>query len=58
MVDSLEPKYPPNQFNAAPYTPLNLIHEEDPEIDRCDDSDINDREFFSPPKPLHSLTVP
>lgn len=46
MIDSLEPKYLPNQLNnAAPFTPLNLIHEEDPEIDMVDDSaDINDRE--------------
>lgn len=43
MIDSLEPKYLPNQLNnAASFTPLNLIHEEDPEID--DSADMNDRE--------------
>jgi len=56
LADSLEPSKPNSLINVpiSNQLPMNLIQEEDPDIDRCDD-ELNDRE---PPFAKLSLTVP
>jgi hypothetical protein len=61
MADSLEPSKPSSVVNAsglAHYRPLNQIQEEDPDIDKCDEEELNDREMTYPSAVIPPPEVP